>query len=80
MVSENLDCAVCGLHIGVGIPGSNVFCRRCGEMVIGRASAGDTGGIMKDLLGLAVGVGIGLVALGILTSIFGGNQSRRNRH
>ncbi len=52
-----LECAVCGASLGMGLPG-NQYCSRCGQYVIGRAVQGNTAAV----IGAVIAVGLGLLA------------------
>jgi hypothetical protein len=52
-------CGVCGLGLGLGVPGEARFCRQCRCLVRVRAKEGDFGGVIVGLLALGAGLAIG---------------------
>ncbi|MDE1853847.1 MAG: hypothetical protein KGI38_08910 [Thaumarchaeota archaeon] len=68
-----VDCAVCGLSLGSGIPGGKKYCQRCSSYVITEARAG-SGDFVGGLVLLGVGVFVGVAAISVLQRIFGDDR------
>lgn len=58
MALQDVECGLCGLTLGLGIPGKRRWCSECGEYVVSKAEQADFG----SALGAGIAVGVGLVA------------------
>ena len=68
-----VDCAVCGLSLGSGIPGGSKYCGRCADYVRTKARAGSSdslGGLI--ILGAAFFAGV--LVVNFLQRVFGGSE------
>jgi hypothetical protein len=70
MSMAKLECAACGLSLGLGTPGSTHWCSRCAEFGAVHAARGD----FDSTMGALVFVGIGLVIALILLMLLGGRR------
>lgn len=63
MSSGPIECTVCGLFLGTGLPGGGRFCRGCGCYVEARLKQKDYGGAATGLilLGAAALAGYAIV-------------------
>ncbi|MDE1854362.1 MAG: hypothetical protein KGI38_11535 [Thaumarchaeota archaeon] len=78
MVSETnggspLDCVVCGLSLGSGVPGGQKYCQRCESYVTTKARVG-SGAVVGGLILLGVGVVVGVATISVLKRVFGGDR------
>lgn len=67
------DCVACGVELVLeeGVPSS---CWKCGAEALAKFQRGDTQGAGTDLAQVAVGVGLGLLAIGIIGALLGGGR------
>lgn len=72
-MSVTEDCIECGARL-VLEPGIPTACWNCGCQVVSDLASGDVEEAKDNLLGVAVGVGLGLIAVGILAALFGGER------
>jgi hypothetical protein len=56
MNSTPIACGICGFTLGAGLPGSDVWCGRCGRAVVARAAQQDWGGVVAGVAALVVGI------------------------
>jgi hypothetical protein len=66
MNEVEIECGLCGLSLGLGLPGSRKWCRDCAKDVESRSRNGDGGA----LVGAAIAVGVGLLAAYALSRLF----------
>jgi hypothetical protein len=70
MALEEVECGLCGLSLGLGVPGGRKWCSECGNYVLAKAEHGDAGAVV----GAAVAVGAGLLAAYALSRLFGNRR------
>lgn len=54
---EDGECGLCGLSLGIGVPGGQRWCSECGRYVLAKAEGGDTAAVA----GAVAAVGVGLL-------------------
>lgn len=67
---EDVECGLCGLSLGLGVPGGRRWCAECGKYVIAKAEQGDAGAV----IGAGIAIGIGLATAYALSRIFGNRR------
>jgi hypothetical protein len=70
MAVQDVECGLCGLSLGLGIPGSRKWCEDCEGYVLAKAEHGDAGAVV----GAAIAVGAGLLAAYALSRMFGNRR------
>ncbi len=66
-----IDCGLCGIALGTGIPGGTKYCRRCADYVVTKARAGSSDAL-GGLIVLGAAFAVGAVAVAVLQGIFSG--------
>jgi len=67
MVLQDVECGLCGLSLGLGVPGGRTWCSECGKYVMAKAEHGD----WDAVIGAGLAIGTGLVAAYVLSRVFG---------
>jgi hypothetical protein len=62
-----VDCGLCGLFLGAGVPGASTYCTRCAEYITAEAYEHDD----SNALGALIALGVGIV---LATLFFGGRK------
>ncbi len=56
MANGPITCGVCGLALGLGVPGTNAWCGRCESYVLAEAQKQDWGGVAVAVIALVVAI------------------------
>ena len=70
MANQATYCTVCGLYLGLGIPGGTDYCMKCERLVTTAAFQGNVEGVLGGLVLLGLGIGAAVLVAKILDSIF----------
>ncbi len=69
-MSDELECAACGAALGLGVPGSERWCRPCGGYVTTHVAESDWNAAAGAAVALGAGILVGLNAKRVLDHIF----------
>lgn len=70
MSLEEVECGLCGLSLGIGVPGGKRWCSECGHYVVAQVERGHG----RAAAGAVAAVGVGLVAAYVLSRLLGGRR------